>query len=125
MCFAAYNMVMFLSALQPYVVLIIIAVVMVQYAFAIYCLLKLAYMNLSKNYYILWNLFILIVFFIGGAVFLVYYYKHPELRIKSAPPPAAEEAQPQTDGSNQGAESEEQKDENAEEANDTDNPDNN
>ena len=86
---------MFLSALQPYVVLIIIAIVMVQYGFAIYCLLKLAYMNLSKNRYILWNLFILIVFFIGGAVFLVYYFKHPELRIKSAPTqePAAEQAQ--------------------------------
>lgn len=86
---------MFLSALQPYVVFIIIAVVLVQYGFAIYCLLKLAYMNLSKNHYILWNLFILIVFFIGGAVFLVYYFKHPELRIKSVPPPdtTAEQAQ--------------------------------
>ena len=77
---------MFLSALQPYVVFIIIAVVLMQYAFAIFCLLKLAYMDLDKNRYILWNLFILIVLFIGGAVFLVYYSKHPELRIpKDAP----------------------------------------
>lgn len=72
---------MFLSALQGYVVFIIIAVVMLQYAFAVFCLLKLAYMDLTKNRYILWNLFILIAFFIGGIVFLVYYTKHPELCI--------------------------------------------
>lgn len=72
---------MFLSALQGYVVFIIIAVVMLQYAFAVFCLLKLAYLDLSKQHYFLWNLFILIVFFIGGIVFLVYYSKHPELRI--------------------------------------------
>lgn len=72
---------MFLSALQPYVVLIIIAGVLLQYAFAVFCLLKLAYIDVDKNQYILWNLLILIVFYIGGAVFLVYYYKHPELRI--------------------------------------------
>ncbi|MCH5156028.1 MAG: hypothetical protein J1F69_05410 [Clostridiales bacterium] len=69
-------------------VFIIIAVVLLQYGFAVYCLLKLAYMDLSRNMYILWNLFILIVFFIGGAVFLVYYFKHPNLRIsKDAPLP--------------------------------------
>ncbi|MDE5563058.1 MAG: hypothetical protein K2J01_05885 [Clostridiales bacterium] len=72
---------MFLSALQPYVVLIIIAAVLLQYAFAVFCLLKLAYMDFDKKKYILWNLLILIVFYIGGAVFLVYYNKHPELRI--------------------------------------------
>ena len=77
---------MFLSALQPYVVLIIIAAVLLQYAFAVFCLLKLAYMDFDKKKYILWNLFILIVFYIGGVVFLVYYNKHPELRIaKDAP----------------------------------------
>lgn len=77
---------MFLSALQPYVVLIIIAAVLLQYAFAVFCLLKLAYMDFDKKKYILWNLLILIVFYIGGAVFLVYYNKHPELRIaKDAP----------------------------------------
>ena len=98
---------MILSAMQPYVVFIVIAVVMVQYGFAIYCLLKLAYMNLSRNHYILWNLFILIVFFIGGAVFLVYYFKHPELRIKATP--TTESAQEQTQG-----DTAEQKDEGAE-----------
>lgn len=107
MRFAAYNKAMFLSALQTYVVFIIIAIVMLQYGFAIYCLLKLAYMNLSKNRYILWNLFILIVFFIGGTVFLVYYFKHPELRIKATP--TTESAQEQTQG-----DTAEQKDEGAE-----------
>ena len=71
----------FLSV-QGYVIGIIIAVVAVQYAFALFCLLKLAYMDFEKKLYILWNLFILIVFFIGGTVFLVYYCKHPEKRIK-------------------------------------------
>lgn len=79
---------MFLSALQPYVVFIIIAAVLLQYAFAVFCLLKLAYTDLDKKRYILWNLFILIVFYIGGAVFLVYYNKHPELRISKDVPPA-------------------------------------
>ncbi|MDE7106949.1 MAG: hypothetical protein K2O39_01355 [Clostridiales bacterium] len=76
---------MFLSALQPYVVFIIIAAVLVQYAFAVFCLLKLAYMDFDKKRYILWNLLILIVFYIGCVVFLVYYSKHPELRISKLP----------------------------------------
>lgn len=73
---------MFLSALQPFQIAIVIAVVVLQYAFALFCLLKLAYLDLDKKHYILWNVFILIVFFIGGTVFLVYYYRHPELRLK-------------------------------------------
>ncbi|MDE7164892.1 MAG: hypothetical protein K2O04_05675 [Clostridiales bacterium] len=83
---------MFLSALQGYVVFIIIAVVMLQYAFAVFCLLKLAYLDIPKKRYILWNLFILIVFFIGGTAFLVYYSKHPDLRIpKDALPEQTEQ----------------------------------
>lgn len=66
---------MFLSALQTPVVVAIIIVVAVQYAFALFCLLKLAYLDISKRDYVLWNLFILLVFFIGGIAFLVYYYK--------------------------------------------------
>ena len=76
---------MFLSAIQTYVIAIIVAVVALQYAFALFCLLKLAYFDIPKNKYILWNLLILIVFFIGGAVFLVYYYKHPDKRISKQP----------------------------------------
>lgn len=66
---------MFLSALQPYVVGIIIAIVAVQYAIATFCLLKLAYLDISKREYVLWNLFILLVFFVGDAVFLAYYFR--------------------------------------------------
>lgn len=74
-------------------VFIIIAVVLLQYAFAIFCLLKLAYLDLAKKNYILWNLFILIVFFIGGAVFLVYYFKHPELKIPADAIPPQENSE--------------------------------
>lgn len=70
-----YNLNMFFGALQPFVAAIIIAVIAVQYAFALFCLLKLAYLDISKKEYVLWNLFILIVFFVGGIAFLVYYYK--------------------------------------------------
>ncbi len=73
---------MFLSALQHYIVAVIIAVIAAQYAFALFCLLKLAYMDVSKKQYVLWNLLILLVFFIGGGVFLWYYYKHPNLHIQ-------------------------------------------
>lgn len=63
------------ATLPTYAVVIIIAVIAVQYAFALFCLLKLAYLDISKKEYVLWNLFILLVFFIGGAVFLVYWFK--------------------------------------------------
>ena len=76
---------MFLSAIQSYVVAIIIVLIVLQYAFALFCLLKLAYFDVSRRDYILWNLFILIGVFVGGAVFLVYYFKHPELRIPKTP----------------------------------------
>lgn len=67
-------------------VFIIIAVILLQYIFAIFCLLKLAYMDVGKNRFIMWNMLILLLFFIGGAVFLVYYSKHPELRISKQSP---------------------------------------
>ncbi len=63
------------SSLPSYAVAIIIVVVAAQYALALFCLLKLAYLDIPKKQYVLWNLLILIVFFIGAAVFLVYYSK--------------------------------------------------
>ncbi len=63
------------SSLPPYAVAIIIVVVALQYALALFCLLKLAYLDIPKKQYVLWNLFILLVFFIGAAVFIVYYSK--------------------------------------------------
>lgn len=108
---------MFLCALQPYVVFIIIAAVLLQYAFAVFCLLKLAYMDFDKKKYILWNLLILIVFYIGGVVFLVYYNKHPELRIaKDAP---AENKESATEENQEGTEqADEPEGDNTESAND-------
>lgn len=71
---------MFLS-LQTYVTVILISLIAVQYAFALFCLLKLAFFDISKKEYVIWNLLILLVFFIGGAAFLVYYFKHPDKHI--------------------------------------------
>ena len=76
---------MFLSAVQPYIVTIVIAGVVLQFAFALFCLLKLAYLDIDKKRYILWNVCILLVVFIGSAIFLVYYYKHPQLKLTDAP----------------------------------------
>ena len=83
---------MFLSAIQPYVVAIIIVLIVLQYAFALFCLLKLAYFDVSRRDYILWNLFILIGIFVGGITFLVYYYKHPEKLIPKTPTEKIEDA---------------------------------
>ncbi len=73
---------MFLSSLDAYIVIPVIVVVVAQYAFALFCLMKLAYLDISRKNYVLWNLLILVVFFIGGAAFLIYYSKHPELKIE-------------------------------------------
>lgn len=76
---------MFLSVAQAYILIPVIAVVVLQYAFALFCLTRLAYLDISKKNYILWNVFILVVFFIGGIVFLIYYYKHPDKLIPKTP----------------------------------------
>ncbi|MCM1367680.1 MAG: hypothetical protein NC184_02570 [Roseburia sp.] len=75
---------MFLS-LQKSIEITLIALVAVQYAIALFCLLKLAYFDVSKREYVLWNLLIMLVFFIGSGVFLVYYYMHPDKHIGKAP----------------------------------------
>ncbi len=61
--------------LSTAVVVSLIIVIAVQYAFAVFCLLKLAYLDIPKKQYVLWNVFILLVFFIGDIAFLIYYYK--------------------------------------------------
>ncbi len=65
---------MFLSLETP-ILIGLIAAVAAQYGFAIFCLVKLAYLDITKKQYILWNLFILLVFYIGGIVFLIWYAK--------------------------------------------------
>lgn len=64
----------FLS-LETYAVISIIAVVLVQYSLAMFCLYKLAFLDISKKQYVLWNLFILLVFFVGDIAFLIYWFK--------------------------------------------------
>ncbi len=103
---------MFLSAIEPYVVGIIIGIVAVQYGIALFCLLKLAYLDISKREYVLWNLFILLVFFIGDAVFLIYLHKVG--KDKKIPPyvPAADDAadpEVRTDGAENTEKSEDAK----------------
>ena len=89
---------MFLSSLglPTYAVVIIIAVVAVQYAFALFCLLKLAFLDITKKEYVLWNLLILLVFFIGGIAFLIYYFKVKDTKriepYKPEPPKAEEQS---------------------------------
>lgn len=94
--------------LQTYVVAILIALIVLQYAFALFCLLKLAYFDIERSQFILWNLFILLVFFIGGIAFLVYYYKHPEKKIKAATdklePTVAEPTEGETSSGDNGEE---------------------
>ena len=87
--------------LPTYAVVIIIAVVAVQYAFALFCLLKLAFLDITKREYVLWNLLILLVFFIGGIAFLIYYYKVKDTKriepYKPEPPKAEEPSGEETD----------------------------
>ena len=80
------------SSLPLYAVTIIIVAVVVQYAYALFCLLKLAYLDIPKKHYVLWNLLILLGIFIGPTVFLVYYYKVGKGK---KIPPYVEEEKPQ------------------------------
>lgn len=104
-------------SMPTYGLVIIIAVVAVQYGFAMFCLLKLAYLDIPKKQYALWNVFILLVFFIGGIVFLVYWSKVKDT--KRIPPYV-----PQTDGQEDGSTEENADAENAEKS-ETENIDDN
>ena len=85
-----YNFGMLIGAVSSKLIVgIIIAIVIVQYGLALFCLLKLAYLDLTKKEYVLWNVFILIVFFIGDIAFLIYYGKVKDT--KRIPPYVPEE----------------------------------
>ena len=51
---------------------IILPIVLAQYVYATIALVFLARARLSVRSYILWNLFIVIVFFVGSTSFLIY-----------------------------------------------------
>lgn len=94
---------MFLSLEQP-VVITLIAIIAAQYAFATFCLMKLATLDLPRKNYVLWNLFILLVFFIGGIVFLVYYSKAKNTKtVPPFVPPVTEQSDGETTASEDGA----------------------
>ena len=57
-----YNLIMFLSGIQQNIIAIVVPIVVLQYAFALFCLLKLAYFDLSRRQYIIWNVIILFAF---------------------------------------------------------------
>ena len=59
-----------ISAINPY--FIILPIVLGQYIVAIFALVRLARARLGTPKYIAWNLFILIVFFIGAITFFIY-----------------------------------------------------
>lgn len=85
--------------LETPAVISIIAVVLVQYALATFCLLKLAFLDISKKEYVLWNLFILLIFFIGDIAFLIYWSKvKDKKRIPPMPPAPETDVAPETDG---------------------------
>lgn len=110
---------MMISAFQPWILGIVLPIVIVQYAFALFCLLKLAFFEADTKHYVLWNVFILIVFFIGGAVFLVYYYKHPEKHLSKDGEKTEkkdEQEQPDTEKSEEQTEPEQTEPEQTEEA---------
>ena len=84
---------MFLSLEQP-IVIALVTIIALQYTFATLCLMKLARLDLPRKKYVLWNLFILLVFFIGGIVFLVYYFKvRDTLRIPEFVPTEKDDAE--------------------------------
>lgn len=59
-----------ICAVDPLV--IVLPIVLAQYILATFALVRLARAQLSTGKYILWNIFIMLVFFIGSAVFFIW-----------------------------------------------------
>lgn len=55
---------------------VVMPLFLVQYILAIFTLTRLALARLPIRCYVVWNIVILLVFFVGSIVFLVYYYAH-------------------------------------------------
>lgn len=55
--------------------LILGPIILAQYLYALFALTLLAKSRLKISQYVIWNLFILLVFFAGSTVFIIYYYK--------------------------------------------------
>lgn len=62
-----------IGSINP-IVGIILPLLLVQYVLAIFTLTRLALARLPMRYYVVWNLTILLVVYIGSIAFLIYYY---------------------------------------------------
>ncbi len=62
----------FLFSVRPLVVLL--PLVVAQYVLAIFALTRLAMCRLPAKKYVVWNIAIVLAFFVGSIVFLCYYY---------------------------------------------------
>lgn len=78
----------FLFSVRPLVVLL--PLVVAQYVLAIFALTRLAMCRLPAKKYVVWNIAIVLAFFVGSIVFLCYYYG--KRRAQALAEDAAEEA---------------------------------
>lgn len=72
-------------AINMTIFLIGLPIIVAQYGLALFCLTRLAYVQMSKKSYVIWNLFILLIFFIGDIVFLIYYYGYKKKQSNFVP----------------------------------------
>lgn len=64
-----------IASVNP-IVGIILPLLLVQYVLAIFTLTRLALARLPIRYYVVWNIVVLLVVYVGSIVFLIYYYAH-------------------------------------------------
>lgn len=80
------------------IILPIVICVIVQVPLALFCLYRLARLNIPIWEYLLWNVLIIIVFFIGDAIFLVYYAKVKDKKaVESETAPGVKESEEATE----------------------------
>lgn len=80
---------------------ILIPLILLQYGFALFCLVKLVFLDLPKKIFFPWNFFILLAVGVGIITFLVCYYgfrdkvfpKRPEPEVVPKPEPESDIAQ--------------------------------
>lgn len=64
-----------IASVNP-IVGIILPLLLVQYVLAIFTLTRLALARLPMRYYVVWNIVVLLVVYVGSIAFLIYYYAH-------------------------------------------------
>lgn len=89
---------LFLSSVNP--IFILLPIVLAQYIYATVALVFLARARLSALSYALWNVFIVLVFFIGSTAFLIYDAKRKKKIEAAEKTEAAEEENAVVSGGN-------------------------